>query len=573
MTFAGLSPLANHLWQSTLCAAAAWLLTLLLRDNRAAARYWIWLAASVKFAIPFSLLVSAGSHFGIRTDHVIGTPEFSLVMNEIGRPFVLATPAARLVDVPAASHNFSAIFFGVWLCGFSISAVSWFRWWHHMRTARRAARPLEMGLPIAVVSTPTRLEPGVFGVRKPVLMLPEGITERLTAAQLQAVLAHELCHVRRRDNLTAAIHMVVEAVFWFHPVMWFIRTRLIEERERACDEDVLSKAADPQIYAEGILNVCKLYLESPLICASGVTGADLKKRIAAIMAHRTARPLDWQRKSALIAAAVLALFVPIAIGVLCAPPSHAQSQSVTPSADAFEVATIKPNRTGARNSGFKRFTGGVLNATNIPLRMLIAFAYDLPQDQIQEGPGWIDTDRYDILAKPDRSSDSGGAPATDLSMEMIRRRTRSLMVDRFKLTLRKETRQLPVYELLLASGGPKHLKEATEGTPDLVTNGHHVTCRRSSMAFFAKVFLTGQLGKPVLDKTGIAGEFDFAMDWAPDEVQPKHPGDAAEERNAADPLGPSLFAALQEQLGLKLTATKGPVEILVVSHAEKPTEN
>ena len=147
-----------------------------------------------------------------------------------------------------------------------------------------------------VRSAPGLLEPGVVGFLRPILLLPEGIAECLTPRQLEAVLAHELCHVRRRDNLTSAIHMIVEAVFWFHPLVWWIGARLVEERERACDEAVLSLGSEPQVYAEGILNVCKIYLESPLRCVSGVTGSDLKKRIQAILTGRVAGELNSRRE-------------------------------------------------------------------------------------------------------------------------------------------------------------------------------------------------------------------------------------------------------------------------------------
>jgi bla regulator protein BlaR1 len=117
MTLANLSPLASHIWQSTLCALVAWLLTLTLRRNRAAVRYWIWLGASAKFLIPFSLLVGAGSHFGWRTAPALAQPRFSLVMDAISRPFVFSAPAARLVGERSPSDVFPAILFGVWLCG------------------------------------------------------------------------------------------------------------------------------------------------------------------------------------------------------------------------------------------------------------------------------------------------------------------------------------------------------------------------------------------------------------------------------------------------------------------------
>src|SRR5438270_6462366 len=100
---------------------------------------------------------------------------------------------------------------------------------------------------------------------------------------MDAILAHELCHVRRRDNLLACIHMIVETIFWFHPLVWWIGARLIEERERACDEAVIAAGGEPRDYARAIYNVCRYYVESPLTCISGVGGADVMKRMRAIL--------------------------------------------------------------------------------------------------------------------------------------------------------------------------------------------------------------------------------------------------------------------------------------------------
>ena len=151
----------------------------------------------------------------------------------------------------------------------------------------RAASPLPLKyLPISVLSSSARLEPGVFGIFRPVLLLPDGLSEHLTQAQFDAIIAHELCHVRRRDNLTFAIHMMVEALFWFYPLVRWIGIRLIEERERACDEAVLRMGSDPQDYAEGIVTVCKFYLKSPLACVSGVTGSGSQTGVETIMLNR-----------------------------------------------------------------------------------------------------------------------------------------------------------------------------------------------------------------------------------------------------------------------------------------------
>ena len=242
-------------------------------------------------------------------------------------------------------------------------------------------------------------------------------------------------------------------------------------------------------------------------------------------------------------------------------------------AQAFEVTFIKVNRSGAMNSGFKRFTGGMLNATNITLKMLIAFAYDIPEDRVHGGPAWLDSERYDIIAKPDRSPEGGNGKAVDRSVSMIRRRTQGLLADRFQLAIRTETRQLPIFNLVVANGGPKNLQPPKGTIPDLINNGHKVTCQKASMEFFAKVFLTDQVGRPVVDKTGIQGDFDFTLEWTPDAAPPRTPAETVAERGAPDPLGPGLFTALPLQLGLKLETSKGPVEILLVDRAEKAKEN
>ena len=140
------------------------------------------------------------------------------------------------------------------------------------------------------------LEPGIFGIARPVLIWPEGISARLDDAHVEAILAHEVGHVRRRDNLFAAIHMLVEAIFWFHPLVWFVGTRLVEEREVACDEEVLESGSAREVYAESILKICEFCVSSPLACVSGVTGADLKKRIVRIMSEGAVRKLDGSRK-------------------------------------------------------------------------------------------------------------------------------------------------------------------------------------------------------------------------------------------------------------------------------------
>ena len=270
--------------------------------------------------------MSLGSHLEwAPAAQKIATPAVSFTMVQITQPFPDTLPLAP--STRRHSRLVPIAILGVWACGFAAIALMRFRGWLRIRAAVRASTPIDIPATVEVRSSPGLLEPGVVGLLRPILLLPAGIVERLTPPQLEAVLAHELCHVRRRDNLTAAIHMIVEAVFWFHPLVWWIGARLVEERERACDEEVLRLGSEPQVYAEGILNVCKLYVESPLACVAGVTGSNLKKRIQTILTGRVAGELNFARKVALAVAGMAALAAPIAVGMLNAPRIRAQSQS------------------------------------------------------------------------------------------------------------------------------------------------------------------------------------------------------------------------------------------------------
>src|SRR6185369_15339042 len=200
---------------------------------------------------------------------------------------------------------------------------------------------------IRIRTAATVLEPGVVGLWKPIILLPAGIATYLTARQLAAVLAHEVCHARRRDNLTATVHMLVEAMFWFHPVVWWIGARLVAEREQACDEHVLAETAEPIAYAEGIVSVCRRYVEAPFMSVAGVGGADIKARVESILSNRIGSSLTLSKRVVLAAAAVLSLVVPIATGAIDAA-ALAVGQLPTPPGPPvdpetrFEVASIKP---------------------------------------------------------------------------------------------------------------------------------------------------------------------------------------------------------------------------------------
>jgi beta-lactamase regulating signal transducer with metallopeptidase domain len=233
----------------------------------------------------------------------------------------------------------------VWALGSAVVLMSWWRQWLPLRSALRHATPVRLNAQygaddLAVLSSPSMPEPGVIGIRRPRLLLPAGVVERLTPAQMRALIAHERCHIRCHDNLAAAIHMVVEALFWFHPAVWLIEARLIDERERACDEMVLRSGGQPSDYAEGILEVCRQSVGIRLTCVAGVSGSNLRARVEAIMRNEIGRPMTRCRRWALAVAVAAAVGGPVAGGALTA-----QSQVVVPPAGlAFEIASVTPSR-------------------------------------------------------------------------------------------------------------------------------------------------------------------------------------------------------------------------------------
>lgn len=340
-----IAEVANHLWQSTVFTAAVGLLALAFRKNRAQVRYWLWLSASIKFLVPFSLLMGLGYDLlGRLAAGKIATmtaaPALSGTIVRITQPFpdtLTLAPAAQ-----HATHWIPMVILGAWACGFLAVALMRFRRWLRVRAALRASTAMDIPAPVAVRSCPGLLEPGVIGFLRPIVLLPEGIIETLTRPQMEAVLAHELSHARRRDNLTAAIHMMVEALFWFYPLVWWIGARLIEERERACDESVLTLGSEPREYADAILNVCKHYVKSPVVCVSGIIGADLKRRIVHIMDRHIGQGLTPGRKWLLGGAAAAAIVLPLALGMTGASRAATQgAETGNARWPSFETTSIK----------------------------------------------------------------------------------------------------------------------------------------------------------------------------------------------------------------------------------------
>jgi bla regulator protein blaR1 len=280
--------------------------------------------------------------------------------------------------------------------------------------------------------------------------------------------------------------------------------------------------------------------------------------------------------------------------------SRVRAQLPQTPAPAFEVASVKLNNSGDGRVMLSQQPGGRFTATNVPLRLLIRNAYQLQDFQIVGAPSWINSERYDIVAKAEDGTPPETPSLDRTGPSRIQLMMRSLLAERFQLVAHDETRELPIYALVVARSdgklGPDLKKSEVDcnalfaagrgrgmpppppagppqgerpqcgvriGPGNLAMGGAPMPQIANSLAMF--------VGRTVQDKTGLTGNYDATLTWTPDQMPQRPPG--APEPPPADPNGPSIFTALQEQLGLKLDSQKGPVHVLVIDRVERPKEN
>ncbi|HEY6490900.1 MAG: M56 family metallopeptidase [Terracidiphilus sp.] len=614
--------LGDHLWQTTLFGIVAAALGLLLRKAPARVRSGIWLAASLKFLVPFSLLIAMGSLLApTHRANASLEPASLYSVDTFSQPFTYA-PGTIAVRMPGALETSSRnvmrwVLIGgtiLWLAGMLAVLGAWARAWRRVGAALKSAqlavgggelvalRRLEAAIgmerPIPLLLSESALEPGIVGVLKPKLVWPRRISETLSEEQIRAILAHEVAHVQRRDNLAAVLHMVVEAVFWWHPLVWWLGKRMIDERERACDEAVVLLGNAPETYAEAILRACRFSIESPLACVAGISGAELKQRIQRIVAGEPVRVLGRGRRAALGGLGAAAILIPVVFGFVDAPRVSAglEDQPAAAGRFSFEVATVKPGDQNATQRSLLMLPGK-LTVQNMPFKMVIMFAFDAKSDsQISGLPDWVNSATYSIEAKEDAATAAAlDKLPRDERTKQVQLMLQALLADRFHLKVSHVAKELPVYALVVVKGGPK-LKETpvsaanpapapdplpAPGTPPKLGKGMvfmrpgQVEASEMGMDMLASGILSRmpEVGdRVVVDKTGLTGKYDFTLKWTPENAPaPRTP--EADNGTPKDDAPPGLFTALEEQLGLKLEAQKGSVETLVVDSIDRPTPN
>jgi uncharacterized protein (TIGR03435 family) len=372
------------------------------------------------------------------------------------------------------------------------------------------------------------------------------------------------------------------AVYWVHPGVWWLARRLRVERELACDDRVLSAGAPACDYAGHLLDIAYA-LKSDVAPALAVTMAaphQLESRLRALLDD--GRPRDLPRLRHRVAAGAVMAGIVVTLAGATVDGSRVNALGEAPLLAiqdaprlAFEVASVKPNKSAETGGFIQRMRGGTFNAGNQTLLQLIRFAYGIQGFQLVGAPDWLRTERFDIAAKaPAEIPTAGpGQPVPEALM------LRSLLEDRFRLIARRETRQIPIYALVIARSdgrlGPQirrpandycaqRAKEAEKAPPPPMGVGPVCGIRGNSQQLTAGAFpiggfinfLSSEANRVVIDRTGLTGVWDFELKWSPANA------------SSPDPDRPSIFTALEEQLGLRLEPTTGPVEVLVIDRVE-----
>jgi uncharacterized protein (TIGR03435 family) len=465
----------------------------------------------------------------------------------------------------------------IWLLGASVLSVRLLGSWILAARLRwRMTRPAPLEWCQALEGMRTRLglaravglrvsamvhSPVAIGAWRPLVLVPVGMLTGLPAAQVEALLIHELAHIRRHDYLVNLLQSVAEALLFYHPAVWWVSSHIRTERERCCDDAAVAVSGNVLEYVNALAELAGS--RRVRLAAVAANGGSLADRIARLLGEP--RPVSGKRGT-LMAALLLAA---AAYGV------YAQD-APRPS---FQVASVKLNTDNPPNHMQRPLPGGRWSAKNATVAMMIVTAYKVQRYQVVGGPSWMESDGFDVEAKAD----------PDVRVPQLLLMLQSLLADRFKLALHRETRELPVYNLVAAKGAfnpPPPDPACAEPDTAVPAARGAMPCRNLRIGMSGSVdggnapmsqlvaTLAAIVGRPVIDQTGFTGTLDVHLKFAPDQLTQGLPGGAVSVAPPEpDPSRPDILSALQEQLGLRLTSSKGPVEVLVIDHVERPTAN
>jgi uncharacterized protein (TIGR03435 family) len=446
-----------------------------------------------------------------------------------------------------------------------------------LATAMRIARPVTVKMALSTDGAAT------LGWMRPLILLPPATVLGLTPQQLEAVLAHELAHIRRHDYLVNLLQLVIETIFFYHPAVWWVSHRIRIERELCCDDAAVEACGDAETYARALATMAGA-VPQPALAA---TGGSLRERIERLLGSRP------EGRSAPIGPGMLAvaLVSVLAVSGVWVSAQQAASgartgapsdQRFTPTLLQFEVTSVKEDASGDLSGKISGTSAGRFAATNVPVLMVIRWAYDLQPYQLTGVPDWAERTRYTIVGTY--------PPNVKPTLPQLRTMVQLLLRDRFRLLVHTEPREMPAYDLVVARTdrhlGPQLMPVDVDcdaylsgRSPQITFDGPRGTRRlhcimvgnRSSIHAAARPVgsmtsvLQSIVGRPVFDETGLKGLFDFDVSWRQSVDPPQADASAAD----AAP----LFTALQEQLGLKLRSSRRSVDVMVVDAIARPDPN
>jgi uncharacterized protein (TIGR03435 family) len=583
------STLLHFLWQGVAIAAVY-----------AAARKWAATAApNVRYLLGCAAL-SAMAAAPLVTWLALGpSPAAHVATTSLASPLSVTAAASGTVrDVPyarpgaisaATAAPFLSWVVAAWLAGATALWVRLFGGWilavelrsrlvlpapaAWQQTLDRLKARIGVARPVRLLLSSLVQAPVVVGWLRPVVLTPIGALTGLPAEQMEALLLHELAHIRRYDYLVNMLQSAVEALLFYHPAVWWVSGHMRAERELCCDDAAVSVTGDVVAYARALAQIGSLH--PPVVMAAN--GGSLAHRIGRLLGQPRSAPRTLSG-TGIVAAAVLPILA--ALAVFAQPAQRPK----------FEVASIK--RAADQGPRMMRPLPNGLTGT-VSFSQLIQRAYAVQPFQIAGGPEWIHSERYTIDAKA----------TGNVSHDKVSLMLQSLLEERFQLKIHRETRELPIFHLVIAKGGP-NLPSPKEGgctnsddpppeltggrmTPPgsgptpmtrcggldvmLQMKGARMSGGKVPMPEFVRM-LSMVLDRTVVDRTGLTGPFDIRLDFLPDDSTPHLPPPPP-DAPPSSVMSPPILSALPEQLGLRLEAVKGPVDVIVIDRVERPSAN
>jgi uncharacterized protein (TIGR03435 family) len=600
--------LVHFVWQGAMVAVVAALVLHLSRRQAASVRYRI--ACGAMIAMLLAVVTTAALVDPPAAN--VKDARASLRTTADGRVDVFLPIQINEAPSPAAVSNAQRVemllpwIVSAWLFGvILLLARAAAGWWRVRRlhqlalasvrsswqaTGNRIASRLGLARLIRIVALPHVDVPLVVGCLRPIVVLPIAAMSQLNVAQAEAILAHELAHVRRHDYLVNLMQTLAETLLFYHPAVWWLSARIRDEREHCCDDVAVAVCGDPVGYAAALAEL-EGWRSGELSLAAAATGGSLLNRVRRILHVELSD--DSRTSSWTIALLVFAIVSGLTVHVIAQAPAQAEPYP------KFEVASVRPNTSGDNRMSSKPLPGGRYEAINIPLRSLIINSYSLQAQQLVGAPAWISSERFDIVAKADGEL---GPPVSRDAPSPLQLMIRGLLEERFKLKVHREPREVPIYTLVLAradgrlgsglrpsavdceavgaprrsGGAPPDVQKPSERPRCGARVGFGELTAGAQPLLELVSLLSGTVGRSVVDRTGLTGRYDIDLRWTPDRVLQRAAGAAASEPIRVngveiDPNGPSIFTALQEQLGLKLESERGTIEALVIDHIERPT--